>query len=115
MLSKELKLFLDQKNNPWTHAFIAKGNAKKEGPDFVWEQGNEKVFDLASMTKALFTAPLIHKKIELNQTVKETFKDGISGELGEIKLSELLSHQSGLPPWRNFWVCLLYTSPSPRD
>ena len=104
MLSKELKLFLEQQNNPWTHAFIAKGNAKNEAPDFVWEQGKEKVFDLASMTKALFTAPMIHKNIKLNQALKDVFGSEVSGEFGELKLSEILSHQSGLPPWKNFWI-----------
>ncbi len=104
MLSHDLKSYLNQTNLPWTHVFIAKGNAKESKPEYIWEQGKEKIFDLASMTKAIFTAPLIYKNIDLNQTLEDVFENEVPSQFADLKISEILSHKSGLPAWQNFWI-----------
>ena len=40
-------------------------------------------------------------------TLKEVFADEISDPLAVISIESLLSHCSGLPAWRNFWICRL--------
>lgn len=69
------------------------------------------VFDLASLSKALATAPLLFWTKEKNLL---SFDDEVGFFLPELpeeykkaKISELLSHTSGYPAWLNFWINLL--------
>ncbi len=78
------------------------------------------IFDLASLTKALVTGPLVHLMLKAeNLDVKAPLaawapKD-ISLPVGLLQLSteEVLGHVSGLPAWWNFWMHHLGTLPKP--
>lgn len=69
-----------------------------------------RVFDLASMTKALATTPLIHRyltevALPCSASLHETLGVvELPGYLQPLQFKELLSHHSGLPDWRNFWI-----------
>jgi len=80
----------------------------------IFRLGNpEIVFDLASLTKALVTGPLIYGFLK-GQKIARSEKVGpflnMLGnslkrpQLADITFAELLSHTSGLPSWRNFWI-----------
>jgi serine-type D-Ala-D-Ala carboxypeptidase len=69
------------------------------------------MFDLASMTKALVTTPIILSQLRksgLNiDTPIGSWSDTIRTELphlADIPIISLLQHKSGLPSWRNFWI-----------
>lgn len=70
------------------------------------------VFDLASLTKLLVTAPLIIDKFFLHRRQFAALALGdvlqapapFSERLKATKLIDLLSHTSGLAPWLNFYV-----------
>ncbi|MEN6356794.1 MAG: serine hydrolase domain-containing protein [Armatimonadota bacterium] len=63
------------------------------------------LFDLASLTKPIATAPavlLLSQKgsISLDQSVTEFFPERNLPHLENVTLRHLLTHSSGLPPWR---------------
>ena len=75
---------------------------------------SQTVFDLASITKALVTTPLIishcqETRLNLrNSTIAETFGAEACRNLGlgpsALTAADFLRHESGLPAWRNFYV-----------
>lgn len=82
-------------------------------PPIVFESIKDQVFDLASLTKALFTAPKIFEfcsenGIPLSKPIKYFVSNALSQRLFDqllnISLAELLSHTSGLPPWMNVYT-----------
>lgn len=103
----------------YTHVYVACGFLTDN--DIVYESiispDHRHVFDLASLTKALVTTPLV---------LAECFEQGLSPEsatletlfgklvlrefapnIARLALASVLRHESGLPAWRNFYVkCL---------
>ena len=79
---------------------------------------NKNIFDLASLTKALATAPLVVDSLgwsmsRLNQqTLGDLLKDNNNIDLHptfcKLKVLDLLSHRSGLPAWINIWTNCFY-------
>ncbi len=73
------------------------------------------IFDLASLTKPLATAPailLLHQDglIDLDQSITDFFPNRNLPHLSTVTLRHLLTHTSGLPPWRD-----LYSKGQTRD
>jgi CubicO group peptidase (beta-lactamase class C family) len=101
-----------------THGAAFYGRLKSPYPDFCVQKlpDQRDIFDLASMTKALVTTPLVFRSVKarglsLGATV-ETWLGRNRAEIFDSRLrgltiKSLLKHQSGLPAWRNFWVCHL--------
>jgi CubicO group peptidase (beta-lactamase class C family) len=58
------------------------------------------LFDLASLTKPLVTAPLALAYLNLN--VDRRWQLGFHDREGPLTVRQLLSHSAGLPPWRPF-------------
>ena len=114
---KNLEKFLSQKQKEglFTHYYLGIGSLKEAEPRVKLEGDKpEDLFDLASLTKALVTTPLFFKTL-LNTERSELFKLTFGAWLGskssffhprvnKIKVLDLLSHNSGLVPWRNFWI-----------
>lgn len=75
-------------------------------------QTNEKtLYDLASLTKPLATSlavmALVDKgKIDLENEIGNFFH-GVRREMGKIRISQLLSHSSGLPAHRPYYETLI--------
>lgn len=77
-----------------------------------FSQQNPDVFDLSSMTKALVTTPLCLKKawskgLDETATLGQVFSAHSFFELPsakDLRLCDVLRHESGLPAWRNFYV-----------
>lgn len=98
-----------------THIYLESGFLDDENPAFRFFRGQDErrsVFDLASMTKALVTAPLAYASWLDTKTrcadFNHVFLNGFSKEFRNtyknLSLEALLSHQSGLPGWLNFWL-----------
>lgn len=100
----------DLRSGVYTHAYVSLFNL--ESDRFVFEYQTPKpetIFDLGSLTKALVTTPLVISAIaESNwQTPTRSWlqlPDELD-HLGELSVEELMRHHSGLPAWRNFYVC----------
>lgn len=105
----------------FTHCYLEAGYLNQKEPItriFRAKDDRRYVFDLASLTKALVTAPLIHKFIDsrylenadgIKGPVIGDFSRGSSNfefpnELKKLSIYSLLSHSSGLPAWLNFWL-----------
>jgi CubicO group peptidase (beta-lactamase class C family) len=104
----------------YTHAFAAYGRLDDAGPRTVEQVGpdHRRIFDLASLTKALATVPLVFAQgLPLDQTVFDwapALRGRLKPELGQLTIQTLLRHEAGLPAWRNFWVCRLGDGPIDR-
>ncbi len=101
----------------FTHCYSARGSIDDEIPYFEYEHlpDGRSVFDLASLTKALVTTPLVFqvlgdKKWPMSSVVGD-WLSGLNHSLDSrflsVKIADLLAHKSGLPAWRNFWICKL--------
>jgi CubicO group peptidase (beta-lactamase class C family) len=69
----------------------------------------DTIYDLASMTKPLITGLLVAKLIEkheigLDDTVSKYFSEFDTVEKRGITIQNLLTHTSGLPAWRPFYL-----------
>lgn len=102
----------EQKLGFYTEFFVEAGYLDKPLP--VFQSGTlSKVFDLASLTKALVTGPLVHDRLSgkldspLGDLLPTILKSKFSIELMKLTPQELLAHRSGLPAWRNLWLDLL--------
>lgn len=87
--------FLDQPQPRWKHFTSVSGT----------------VFDLASLTKALVTGPLVHQvlqtsHLDIKAPLSAWASLAISLPPAFLRLSteEVLGHVSGLPAWWNFWM-----------
>ncbi|MCX6130831.1 MAG: serine hydrolase [Proteobacteria bacterium] len=83
-----------------------------------------QLFDLASLTKALVTAPLVHQEMnrlglafdsKLRILSHNQRQVGLSEALLDLRIDELLGHFSGLPAWWNFWINRLSSLELPCD
>nr|MCH9665768.1 beta-lactamase family protein [Gammaproteobacteria bacterium] len=68
----------------------------------------DTIYDLASLTKPLVTASSLlflfqSGRVSLTQTLAMILEETKDAPLGQVTLSDLLSHQSGLPAWRPFY------------
>lgn len=68
----------------------------------------DTVYDLASLTKVLATTPAIMLLVEqgelrLEHTLADFYRELQNDPRGNITISDLLSHQSGLPAWKPFY------------
>ena len=82
--------------------------------DFGLYSGAGRVFDLASLTKALVTTPLVlwacqkKGKDPSNITVSQLFGDVATDHVGASNqnhtVASYLRHETGLPAWRNFYT-----------
>lgn len=100
----------------YTHVYAACGflEAKENLFEYSIGDASQTVFDLASITKAVVTTPLIishckERKLNLRKTTTaETFGAEACQNLGlgpsDLTVADFLRHQSGLPAWRNFYV-----------
>lgn len=101
----------------FTHVFVACGLLGQQEPDYQKSMATgpyapAQVFDLASLTKALATGPLVHQLLvergfPLHASLAETGVFSNSSwptRFLELPLSALLGHHSGLPAWWNFWM-----------
>jgi CubicO group peptidase (beta-lactamase class C family) len=104
----------------YSHAYAAYGRLDDPGPRTVEQVGPDqrRIFDLASLTKALATVPLVFAQgLPFDQTVFDwapTLRGRLKPELGRLTIRALLRHEAGLPAWRNFWVCRLGDGPVDR-
>lgn len=87
-------------------------------PEFSYAElpDGRSVFDLASLTKALVTTPLVFSAFETGALERETggprVADWLAAESHQnlpeavlgLTVRSLLKHESGLPAWRNFWL-----------
>ncbi|MGI9036377.1 MAG: serine hydrolase domain-containing protein [Pyrinomonadaceae bacterium] len=69
----------------------------------------ETIYDLASLTKPLVTGLLCAKLIEtgainLNDKISKYFSKFDTSEKGEISIENLLTHTSGFPAWKPFYL-----------
>lgn len=90
--------------------------AKRVAPHFdrqlIGDFSERWVFDLASLTKLIVTAPLIIDRFFLHRrqfaalTLGEVLspQSPLPERLKTLKLIDLLGHTSGLAPWLNFYV-----------
>lgn len=103
----------------FTHAFVACGSLSQAEPLYQKSlgpksQGLDLVYDLASLTKALVTGPLVCQRFE-EKDLATRLASPLHGSgafssprwpenLGDLRIGELLAHCSGLPAWWNFWL-----------
>jgi CubicO group peptidase (beta-lactamase class C family) len=102
----------------FTHVAAAAGRLDDATAPFAWAElpDGREIFDLASLTKAIVTVPLVFRAVarggmDLDATVGAWLGARASADLDErlqaLSIRSLLAHQSGLPAWRNFWTCFL--------
>ena len=103
----------------FSHAYAAYGRLAERDPRVVARVGPDGrgIFDLASLTKALVTVPLLFEQgLSFAGTVFDwspSLESRLKPELGRLRINDLLRHEAGLPSWRNFWVCRLGRDLSP--
>ena len=99
----------------FTHAHCLAGSLDSNDiyADVFLSPNRAEVFDLASITKAVCTAPLIYQLIvKLNldpehatfEQLCEPWPKDLKNHFKSLHVKKLLRHESGLPPWRNFWI-----------
>lgn len=72
----------------------------------------EHIYDVASITKALATTPVVmhlvgQKKVSLSAPLSMYIKEFAGTPVGNVRIQELLWHQSGLPAGYNFFRDLI--------
>jgi len=98
----------------FTHAFFEAGFLTEDEPRERVElySDHRRIFDLASLTKVLSTAPLTYRNItKRGLTLRSTIDQAFRKQVVDIptfiqgrSIGEILGHRSGLPAWRNFWT-----------
>ena len=102
----------------FTHAHCLAGSLTSEEIycDVLLSRDGAQIFDLASLTKAVCTAPLVYQlmmKLNLDpetarfEQLFKTWPVALNNHFKSLHVKKLLRHESGLPPWRNFWICRL--------
>lgn len=111
-------LVTEQELGFYTEFFVEAGHLEDAVPMF--QAGNVlSFFDMASLTKALITGPLVHQMFRdhlaspLIELVPTSESRKFSADLMRLTPSQLLAHRSGLPAWRNFWLGHLFEGPLP--
>ena len=98
----------------FTHAYASCGLLGEQQPRYTFTHQPDGclVFDLASLTKALVTLPLyvqaaLSGNLHLDAAIASLLNNSehkLSDTLAQLSIVDLLSHRSGLPAWRNFWL-----------
>ena len=96
-------------NKLFTHAYIEYGFFKLPNSAYIYElyeDNSRYLFDLASITKAIVTTPLC-VKLHLEHVINLSSELGnyLSNTILALTFIDLLTHTSGLPAWRNFYIC----------
>jgi CubicO group peptidase (beta-lactamase class C family) len=102
----------------FTHAHCLAGSltSKDIFCDVLLARDGAQIFDLASLTKAVCTAPLVYQlmmNLKLDPEtarLEQLFKSwpvALNNHFKSLQVKKILRHESGLPPWRNFWMCRL--------
>lgn len=110
----ELKTLLNAEiqQSYFTAAYVESGRLDQAQPTLQYFASTEgQVFDLASLTKALVTGPLVHLTLKAeNLDVKAPLAAWapsditLPASLLQLTTDEVLGHVSGLPAWWNFWM-----------
>ncbi|WP_141730729.1 serine hydrolase domain-containing protein [Oligoflexus tunisiensis] len=122
---KELKDLLHEETQQgyFTAAYVESGFLDRAEARLQYFTSNAgTVFDLASLTKALVTGPLVHQALQaahgkLRAPLAEWAPQDIHLPPAFLQLTteEVLGHVSGLPAWWNFWMHHLgHKEPSTR-
>lgn len=113
-----LQLFLKKKQEEgfYSHYFLSYGSLQKGAPPTTEHQDSfsEDVFDLASLTKAVVTTPLVLHSLS-KMTEPEALGLSFGHWLGKssglfhpkiqnLALTKILQHSAGLPHWKNMWT-----------
>lgn len=98
----------------FTHVYASCGLLCEQQPRYRFAHLPEarSIFDLASLTKALVTLPLfvnaeLSGNLHLDAPIATLWQDSeyeLCDTLAQLTIADLLSHCSGLPAWRNFWI-----------
>ena len=101
----------------FTHFFCACGFLNGQEKFNTSHLPTSSIFDLASITKALVVLPLlVHERqvgmlpayeSSLRAWLPEDKQKHLSPGLLSTSIALLLTHRSGLPAWRNFWLGIL--------
>jgi serine-type D-Ala-D-Ala carboxypeptidase len=84
--------------------FIIKGQGGTLSFDCLKEVGEDSLFDLASLTKALFTTPALYHLIDRGEiSAEDSIMKFIPKVNRDISILSLLSHSSGYPAYREFF------------
>lgn len=120
---------LNSKAFPGAQVFFSKDNTiyinesfgtKSNSKSIDDKVDNSTIYDLASLTKAIATTPAVmllssQGKLNINAPIKKYIKALEDYELGDIRIKELLLHESGLPSGLPFYQYLIdstsYESP----
>jgi CubicO group peptidase (beta-lactamase class C family) len=100
--------------NKFTHVFAEGGSLGHPRPQIHYSYLPEmrQAFDLGSLTKALVTTPLIFQLreksgLDFDGTVGDWLDStprNLDSRILALSIKSILSHRSGLPWWRNFWI-----------
>jgi CubicO group peptidase (beta-lactamase class C family) len=116
MASPELELksvlHTEMQQSYFTAAYVESGFLDQAKPVLQYfTSSSGHVFDLASLTKALVTGPLVHLALKAeNLDVKAPLAAWASTDIQlpasflQLSTEEVLGHVSGLPAWWNFWM-----------
>jgi serine-type D-Ala-D-Ala carboxypeptidase len=88
---------------------IAAGRISSEPPGLPVQATT--MYDLASLTKPLVTVTSVllliqHAKVALGDTVQEVLSELQGTPIGQATVRDLLTHRSGLPGWRPYYMQL---------
>lgn len=100
-----------------SHVYCSCGSLADDQPyyRYVHLPGNQRIFDVASLTKALVTLPLLVNsyldgKLEFDWILANWLSSSplpLDERLLRLSIAELISHQTGLVAWHNFWLPIL--------
>jgi CubicO group peptidase (beta-lactamase class C family) len=96
----------------FTAAYVESGFLDQSKPVLQYfTSSSGHVFDLASLTKALVTGPLVHlalkaENLDVKAPLAAWAPDDVRlpAPLLHLSTEEVLGHVSGLPAWWNFWM-----------
>lgn len=123
----EILKYLSVVYSDFYFSFNSNGKSFNETPPFELSSysGSAKIFDLASITKALVTSCLILDRVQKQQIdphasigscIKDTELDEtLDYRIKNLSFYDIMKHKSGLPSWSNFYTdCCGQNSPK-RD
>jgi CubicO group peptidase (beta-lactamase class C family) len=118
----EADLLKEQAAGFFSDFYVEAGRLDSSAPSYSFGNSSS-LFDLASLSKALATGPLVHQylrshaidiKASFHHWAPGVWQSAFSSELMNLSIEEVLAHRSGLPAWRNFWMGHLNEGPSPQ-
>ena len=97
-----------------SHVYCSCGSFADDQPYYRFQHlpNNQRIFDLASLTKPLVTLPLLvdcylDGKLKLDWTLKRWLASSslaLTDRLLSRSIAELIGHRTGLVAWHNFWL-----------